>query len=251
MKEKDIKRAVLLEPVDWMTMSPLCLGGTYILLSWMIGFNSIIVGLIAWVLMGVSVALYFQRLITGGEATRKRILAKIKKIEITRKNTELNELREKLHTDGDSRTQEYLKQLREIRTLFDQDPDLTDNLDSLGGIDIMADIDKLFDSSVGHLNQQLNIWRTARSISNRKIKQSYLNKRDLLICEVEKSIMHLGDIIGGLQGISFSSNDAGNQLSNIRMDISSKLDTAQRVQHELDNLGVGNDAFAKELLGET
>lgn len=237
MEKKEIIKQLLLEPVDWISLSPLILGATVGLGAWAISLESGLVIATSVILMLLSAGVYLNRLIFGWNESYERILREWRLSVERERDRKLDRLYRDLQADGDPRTETLLKDLRTLTTslMSEQEEHLAS-----GAFGILSDVDKLFNHCVSYLEESLKLWETAEAMERRNIADELLAQRNVLVDEVEKSLDRLGDVLGGIKKAALSRD--GDELNQLREELQSRLKIAEEVEQRIRRMQGGVSA---------
>ncbi len=241
MDKKEIVKQLLMEPVDWVSLSPLILGATIGLGAWAISLESGLVIATSVILVLLSAGIYLNRLIFGWNENYERIVREWRASVERARDRDLDRLYRDLQADGDPRTETLLKDLRTLTTTLMGEQD--DHLAS-GAFGVLSDVDKLFKRCVGYLEESLKLWRTAEAMERKNIADELLAQRTVLIDEVEKSLDRLGDVLGGIKKATLSRD--GEELAQLREELKSRLQIAEEVEARIRTMQGGVSAQDKK-----
>lgn len=235
--KKAIYKKLLLEPVDALSLTPFVIGATIGLGAWAVNMDSGLTIASGLILGLVSAGIYLNRLIFGWGKNYERIVREWREKVESSRDKELDRLYLALKKDGDERTQSMLKDLRTLtKALMSED---TDTL-AISAMDIVSDVDKLFQRCVDFLRESLDLWETAKAVERDSIRESLLAQRETIINEVEQSLDNLGHVLSGLKKANIHTSK-GQALSDLREELSSRLRIAEQVEARMANLRSGND----------
>lgn len=234
MDKKEIVKRLLLEPVDWVSLTPLILGATLGLGAWAISLESGLAIAVSVILLLLSVGIYLNRLIFGWNENYERIVREWRASVERERDRKLDQLYRDLQTDGDPRTETLLKDLRTLTSTLMSEQD---NHLASGAFGILSDVDKLFTRCVGYLEESLKLWRTAEAVERKNIADELLAQRKVLIDEVEKSLDRLGDVLGGIKKAALSRD--GEELNQLREELKSRLKIAEEVENRIRRMQGG------------
>lgn len=222
----------MMEPMDWFTLGPFALGATLGLGAWAINLRSGITVAVSLILMLVSVGIYFQRLLFDWGEKYARAVRDWQREKDRERDNELDRLYLELKEDGDPRTEVLLKDLRTLtKTLMSEK---ADNM-AAGTFDLLPDVDRLFESCVGYLEESLQLWKTAATVERKSISTELLAQREVLISEVEKSLDRLGEVLGGIKRAAVSRD--GEELTRLREELKTRLRIAEDVEARMRTFG--------------
>ncbi|MEM6822444.1 MAG: hypothetical protein AAF558_10945 [Verrucomicrobiota bacterium] len=229
-KEKEIRRTILSNPLDWITLTPAFLGLASILGGWAVGDWGILAMAAGASLCLISMGIYINRLVFGWSAEYARLINEWRKSIEGERDSKLDNLYRELGRDGDPRTESLLQDLRTLAKAL-----IREESDSLAynAFDVVSNVDKLFQRSVDYLEEGLDLWKTAEQIQNVSIKQTLLEQREALIEEVEQSLESLGQLVGQMKKTSINS---GNQqaLAEMREELDARLRIAEEVESRMN-----------------
>jgi hypothetical protein len=234
LDKKEIVKRLLLEPVDWVSLTPLILGATLGLGAWAISLESGLAIAVSVILLLLSVGIYLNRLIFGWNENYERIVREWRASVERERDRKLDQLYRDLQTDGDPRTETLLKDLRTLTSTLMSEQD---NHLASGAFGILSDVDKLFTRCVGYLEESLKLWRTAEAVERKNIADELLAQRKVLIDEVEKSLDRLGDVLGGIKKAALSRD--GEELNQLREELKSRLKIAEEVENRIRRMQGG------------
>lgn len=229
LKRKEVIRKLLLGPLDLITLTPFLAGATVALGSWFMHPDPGLYVASGVILMLLSAGLYLNRLIFGWNENQERILGAWREAVEKARDQELDALYRELQQDGDPRTETLLKDLRTLTKAI-----MSEQSGALAAtaLDIVADVDALFQRSVEYLRESLGLWRTAEQVNREPIRAQLLSQREVLIAEVEKSLENLGDVLGGLKRVAVSSG-SNPQLADLRDELKARLRIAEEVEQRM------------------
>jgi hypothetical protein len=242
LKRKDIIRQLLLGPLDWLTLTPFLAGLTLTFGSWALHPEPGLYVASGVILMLLSAGLYLNRLIFGWSEHQERILNAWREAAAKARDQELDALYRDLQQDGDPRTESLLKDLRTLTKAI-----ISEQAGSVAAteLDIVADVDALFQRSVDYLKEALGLWRTADQVKREPIRSQLLSQREALIAEVEKSLENLGEVLGGLKRVAVNSGGSP-QLADLREELKARLRIAEEVEQRLTAMRDGRAAAQDE-----
>lgn len=241
MEKREIIKKLLMEPVDWVSLSPLILGATIGLGAWAVSLESGLIVATSVILMLLSAGIYLNRLIFGWNESYERIVREWRQAVERERDQQLDRLYRDLQTDGDPRTEILLKDLRTLTSTLMSEQD--EHLAS-GAFGVLSDVDKLFNRCVGYLEESLKLWRTAEAVERQTIADQLLAQRTVLIDEVEKSLDRLGDVLGGIKKAALSRD--GEELNQLREELKSRLKIAEEVEERIRRMQGGVSAKDQE-----
>jgi hypothetical protein len=231
LEKREIIKKLLMEPVDWVSLSPLIVGATVGLGAWAVSLESGLAIAASLILVLLSAGIYLNRLIFGWNDNYERIVREWRVSVERERNRDLDRLYRELQADGDPRTEMLLKDLRTLTTTLMSEQE--DHLAS-GAFNILSDVDKLFSRCVGYLEESLKLWRTAEAVERETIANELLSQRQVLIDEVGKSLDRLGDVLGGIKKAAL--NRDSEELARLREELESRLRIAEEVETRIRSM---------------
>jgi hypothetical protein len=229
LRRRDVIRQLLLGPVDGITLAPFLAGMTLTIGAWARHPEPGLYMASGVILMLLSAGIYLNRLILGWNDRQERILTAWRVTVEKARDQELDALYRELQQDGDPRTETLLK---DLRTLTKAIMSAQSGSPASAALDIVSDVDALFQRSVDYLKESLDLWRTAEQVNREPIRAQLRSQREVLIAEVEKSLENLGDVLGGLKRVAVSSG-SNPQLADLRDELKARLRIAEEVEQRM------------------
>jgi hypothetical protein len=183
-----------------------------------------------------SLAGFFTQLLMGGDKIREKAIEEINKEEQKKRDDALNSLDKQLCSDGDPRTEGYLRDLRAICLEFIKKRDTFNSANVSILVDVVSGIDQLFRECVHSLQQTLEILRLAKQVGTEKTRKTLLAQRENIINDVGKTIDHLAKILQDFQTIEEGEHVNG-RLAQIRKDLDDSIEIAKAVDQRLSEFG--------------
>ena len=232
MDKKEITKKILLDPLDWLTLTPFLIGATAGLGAWAFSVDSGIAIAGAVVPILISAGIYVNRLLFGWKDKHEQIINDWRESVEKQRDDELDQLYRDLQNDGDPRTENLLKDLRTLTKAL-----MSEQTESfvIYSYDIVNDVDKLFRVSVDYLKESLELWNMAEEMKKESIREQLLKHREALIEEVEGSLDNLGDVLGSMKKAVVDSSD-GRQLAELREELSTRLRIAEEVEGKMKSM---------------
>lgn len=235
MDKRDLRRKLLLRPLDWITLTPLLAGVTLGLGAWAVKADPGVAVASSIILMLLSAGLYLHRLLFGWNAEYEKLVAEWRDRVDGKRDLDLDDLYRKLSDDGDPRTETLLKDLRTLtKALMSEQGDSL----ALGAFDIVSSVDELFQRSVDYLRESLDLWQTAQEMGRESIRRQLMEQRETLIVEVERSLENLGDVLGTMKRAAVASGGHA-PLDELREELNSRLKIAEEVENRMKAMRQG------------
>lgn len=241
MDRKELLKKLFLAPVDTLTLLPFVTGTTLGLGAWAVDARSGLWWFSSAFLTLASLLIYIQRLALGWNKYQVKILEDAQEKESKQREAKLDDLFKRLKKDHDTRTDELLDDLRLVTG------NLARNINESSGwvrtmaLDIKVVVDELFNACVQYLEKSLELYQTAQSVRDGRIKQNNLDERERLIKEVRTSLQQLGDILANVRAINLkraTNSQAGaadsNGLEQLRRELGLKLQAAKDVEETVN-----------------
>ncbi len=232
MDKKEIRRQILLDNLDWVSLTPLFLGVTAALGAWAVQLNPRICFSLAIIPMLISAGIYSQRLFLGWDEKMESIARREREKNIREREEKLNQLGEALKGDGDPRTENLLKDLRVLTQAMLGNPQESS---AMKAYDIIADVDKLFQRCVDYLKESLELWTTARNLDHVATREQLLKQRESLIDEVEVSLENLGRVLGIMKKADVNGQDKIH-MDELREELNARLKMAETIESKMESM---------------
>ena len=218
-----------------LTLCPLVMGVTLLLIAWAFSIKAGVVLFVAVVCILGAFGAFFTRLILGSETMEKAVIEEMRSKAHEAREAKLDELDRKLTEDGDPRTEASLRDLRALAKAFNESrtPGAGLNIESM--FDIASGVEQLFNRCVQSLERTLQLWRTARKMATPEAKKPILERREGIIEDVGESIKQLGKVLVGIQGLK-AGESASSELASIREELDQRLAVAKRVEERMRSL---------------
>jgi hypothetical protein len=147
------------------------------------------------------------------------------------KEQALNELDAKLVQTSDPHDEKILRNLRVIYSKFCVD---LKNHESISiPVDMLSTIDKLFQSCILKIEQSLELWEMAQTVTG-KIQTRIINNRKSILEEVEQSLLDLSETISGVWAIHRRTKNA--DLDRLRQQMKTQLQVAKTTEERMQEL---------------
>lgn len=215
----------------WQTITLVTTGLTFVLAS-LIGFNSVGIGFLSGItLIGAGFAYGIQRFFTEGENIALEQVQRQKQEQQKHEKNRIDLLWKQIKNNADDgygkKSREILHDLITIKGSFENhvdDPDVV----AFVTPSFQAKFRELFWYSISRLEQAAKLLKAASQMTN---NQKILDARHKMIDEVEENLVSLTSSFEGLTTLGLTQNTGG--LETLRLDLESKLNTAQAVEREL------------------
>ena len=236
-----LKKRIFLELfVTPLTIIPILFGGSMILLSEILGGHAAFVGFIS-LLLGMGS--FSTNLVFNLENIRNRVFEQWKSQQIKQREQSLDVLDRKLQNTIGKRDENALRDLRDLYKSFVNSSE-DGNLNNFVPQQMFELIDEIFSTCVLKLEKSYEIYKTEKSMSGKT--QSELKKqRELIISEVEASIVELTTAIGEVQMLKFKTEN--NELGDLKKKLSFQLQVAKAIEEGMSEISNPDSVIAKRL----
>lgn len=244
MHRKELLKRVLLMPVDLITLLPLVLGATMGLGAWAVDTRMGLWWFTSVFLILLSPLIYVNRLSLRWATYTQKALDNARIGEEQARQQELDDLRQRLQFDNDSRTDDLLEDLRVVTSSLAKEVGEASGWVRSMALDIKVVVDQLFNACVCYLDKTQELYATAQSVRNKTIKKENLDAREKLIEEVQKSLHQLGEILANVRAINLKRatsaqggavESAG--LEQLRNELALKLQSAKDIESAVTSSG--------------
>lgn len=223
------RKKLLLKPLGFWTLAPLFLGTFISIGAWAVNLHSPATLATGLILALISAGIYLNKLLFGWKENHEKLVSEWRQRIKSDRDQALDSLYRELQKDGDERTESLLKDLRTLtKALLNEQSGTL----ALSAVDLVSDVDSLFQRCVDYLRESLELWTTAQAMERESIQQTLMQQRETIIQEVEKSLDNLGDVLSALKKANIHSSD-GNALADLRAELSSRLRIAEEVENRM------------------
>ncbi len=179
------------------------------------------------------------RFIMGNDKVAQLALEDLETQDARRREQELDRLERDLRRDGDPRTEQLLRDLRQLVRPFvgtqGGDVPLLEGTPAALSFDIGARAHDLFLECTRLLRQSLELWRTAQGVGTQAAAQPILDRREALVQRVREGVEQLGRSLATLQTLG-AGPEGEDELERVRRELDESLDIARRVDEEMRSL---------------
>ena len=225
----DVKRKVLLDLfASPTTLFPVAGGLTLLMASWAMGGNGLFnFAGVAAILGGLG--LFATRLIFGLEQITDRAYQYVVQQQQVGQEEALEQLHKKLEGDQDPRTQECLRQLRQLYANLKQD--IRDGKLAASSHAVLEGVHRLFQVCVDYLGQSHQLWETSRRLAG-NAREGTLERREEIVQEIEDSVKHLGEMIARLHSVGGRRKKS--ELAQLRAELDETISAARRAEQRME-----------------
>ena len=224
----DVRRKVLLDLfASPSTLLPTVGGLSVLILSWaidgpaamnMVGLAGILGGM-GW---------FATRLILGLKEITSEAYEFVQAQQRQKQEEALDDLDGRLRRDRDPRTQQCLRQLRDLYGRFVED--VKSGKINRSTHEIVEIVEELFRTSVTQLELSYKLWQTARKLTG-DAKEKVIQQREEAVAEVDDTIRHLGTTIE--QFFSFTRKKNKDNLGRLRNELDEAMRVARRTEERM------------------
>jgi hypothetical protein len=233
MDKREYRKRVLVRLLTRpVTLLPMVGGASLLTGAWAVGQG---VGMLPFAgLVGVlaGVGTLLSSAFTGGGKTAARVVEEMRQEGEAARERALDDLEQRLTADGDPRTERALRDLRQLARRLEGGDSWLADLNARSGFDILSDVNRLFQTSVGYLEKTLEIWRAAQEIGQPAARQPLLEQREHLVREIEGGVEHLAKVLTQLQALEAGAGSTS-ALRQLRADLDQNLEIARRVDERM------------------
>lgn len=223
----DVNKKVLLDLFAApSTILPIGLGVTGLLAGWALGSSTF--ALLGFLGVLIGGGLFATRLIFGLDKITDQAYQKLVEKEQEKRQAELDALDAKLVRDRDTRTQEFLRQLRHLYEEFHKDV-RTGEISGVTG-QMVEKVEEIFSACVKQLDHSYEMHETLRKMSG-KPKKELERDRDAVVEEVGETVVHLSRVINEFHGIR--TKKGASDLSNLRKELETTMRVAKQTEEHM------------------
>ncbi|MFV1964193.1 MAG: hypothetical protein ACC628_02130 [Pirellulaceae bacterium] len=228
----EVKKRILLDLfVSPWAVLPVAGGLSAWMVSWAVGGSSFLnMAGLAGVLGGVGALA--SRLIVGLEDITHKAYSYLHEQRRAEQEAALDELDQRLSLDRDDRTQESLRELRQIYQIF-QEQSPKGRITGSSHL-VLERVGRLFKACVKQLEQSYELWRNAEHLSG-EARQALLADRDDVVEEVVLTIRHLGKSVEQLHALRGKESES--ELATLREELDETMRVARRAEQRMASLG--------------
>ena len=181
----------------------------------------------------VSIGAAVTRFAFQGESVARGVHEDMEKRKDLTVEHQLDDLLQRLASDGDDRDNELLVELREIVRVFRTDTGWSKRINVLAAAEISASVDELFAVCVRKLEASYDHLRTAQKLSVQKAGKALLDQRIRLLAEVEASVRELTELLAGVYQLGVGGS-AEEDATSVRSRLQQSLELARRVDEAMN-----------------
>ena len=187
--------------------------------------------------LSIAAASVAWKLTWGRAEVTEKVLGELRDKERRGHFASLRELQRRLRKDGDARTGQQLRALRELCKrmqrigLWDADPH-----EFSATRDVKRQIRQLYESTLASLERTLELHLAAREMADEVKRRELQATRARIIEEIEGSVRQLGKTLDQLQAVQLMADASELQLSQARDELDAGLEVARNVQRRMDEL---------------
>ncbi|MHC4672298.1 MAG: hypothetical protein ACYTBZ_07415 [Planctomycetota bacterium] len=183
--------------------------------------------------------MFVTRFLLGSGAVSRSAVEELQREAQESTGHKLDDLDHRLVADGDSRTEQCLRDLRVLAESFKEGQSGCSSLNATSTFDILSNVDDLFAECVRSLEKTLELWHAANRMSSEEARQPLLQQRETIIAEVEESIAQLGRILASIQNYSRGEKSTA-ELARLRNELEQSMAIAKRVDEKMNAWRTGD-----------
>ena len=227
---QDVNKKVLLDLFAApSTVLPAAFGITGLLAGWALSSATIAMIGILGVVAGVG--MLATRLIFGLDKITNRAYQTLVEKEEERIHADLDALDQDLTKDGDPRTQESLRELRQLYDEFHKD--IRDGKTSGPTGHVVEKVEQVFQACIEQLKRSYEMYTSSHSML-RRARQLREDERDEVIMEVRKTVTHLGKVINEFH--SMQKGKGTSNLQSLRKELETTMKVAKDTESRMDDI---------------
>lgn len=233
-------RSTIFHPATLIPVVGGCAAG---LASWAVGGNLVLTSLALLGVGGGIAGMLLRTVFHVEDLTQGAMNAQQQSVRET-ENNQLDQLAKQLRTDRDHRTQESLRELRNLRDQFEQSaarPEVSMVSARLG-----EQIGHYFESAVNQLKKSYQLFEQSESAVG-PARQRLLSEREELLSEIEKTLGTFRSMVNKLT--HWRSENGQKHLSDLQEEMERNLEIAHRTDQRMREIEVPSnqhDTFLKE-----
>jgi hypothetical protein len=165
-----------------------------------------------------------------------------------KRERELDDFRRELVSDGDSRDEHLLDDLRNIADAFRRDRTWVENVDQSLSTSVLERVDSTFEACIQKLKRSCTMRKTAATLRSGEGRTDLLNTSNMILDEVQAAVEELGIYfakvnklsIKRLTGATLDQSDAANNMKELRAMLSA-AEKAEEMRQQLLAGSSGDD----------
>ena len=190
---------------------------------------------LGWGAVGFGVASLIWKLTLGSRQLTDHAKSKQRGDANREHRAYLRQLQQKLRTDRDPRTGEMLRKLRDLYGRLD-DISADPELQRPWQIEVVEQIQDLYQSSLSALERSFEIWERSRDMATDETRQQLMNWRADVLGEVDHSIQQLNKTADQVQASALKRELPEDDLAQMRQELEQGLTVARNVEQQIENL---------------
>ena len=166
-------------------------------------------------------------------------LADLEQADVDAKERRLDDLGERLQTDGDPRTERWLHDLRELVGRFDAKDVAQYQLPTVVAMELARTVQALFDHACRELEHSLELHEAAGRLQSPEAKQELQAQRAARLQEVGHTAQRMARLLADLDGYAAAGAGAeASKLAELRAQLDQQMEHARRIDVEMKAHGL-------------
>lgn len=215
---------------------PILVGSGFLGFAWLIGAPTGLPGILGMVgiLSGLGIAA--AKLLFGRDELVRQAEEDLRNESARDHRSYLRRLHRRLRSDKDSRTGQYLAELRRLYDRLQEAGLMGSKTSNLVLPEVRNKAEQIYRSCLSCLEQSLELWQAAQEMATDAAKEQLLASREKLLEELGESVRHLGATVDHLQAAGLRQSDESESLSHMREELEQGLEVARRVERRMAEL---------------
>ena len=178
---------------------------------------------------------YATKWILGADRMARQAAEELAGEERGRREADVLALLKRLMHDGDPRTQDLLRRLRDLHGRI-ADPSSRDRLDAPANV--VEKVRMVYDSCLSTLARTADLVDSARRLTTDSARRQVMASREAMVQEVAHAADDLDGVIGQVEALRVGGAGAGD-LARMRDELNRSLDVARRVEERVGRIERG------------
>lgn len=236
MDRSGLRKKVLLDLLTspW-TLVPAAVGLSSFIVGWALSQGLALFPLLGFGGLLAGVGSFFTQWILRGDDVTRKAYKELEQEAVAEREAELDDLDRRLQRDKDPRTEQTLRELRDVYSGFKGDRTWSEQLDAKAAFEIASRVERLFRECVHSLGRSYELWETAEKMRTEGFREKVLNEREQLLDEISQSLSQLAGTIDNVRALALKKGET-EKLNRIRHELDESLEVAKRVEERMRGL---------------
>ncbi len=217
------------------TIIPTALCWSLLMVAWALGNGGALLSFLGIGGLVAGLGAMATRWILQGDEIHKGAFEELQKEAFQKQAETLDELDRRLRRDEDPRTENTLRELRDVYESFKTDTSWAEDLDTRVSFEIVTRVERLFKECVNSLRRSLELWETAEKMRTEEIRSNVLESRGALLEEISRSLERLKKTVDSVHVLRLEKGSKA-QHAQIRRELDASLEVARRVEERMRDL---------------